>query len=62
MKSRFTALIILESTNCLGCDVINKHLHKMKTVLGDEDTINEFHNLGYCHFDAFLLAWGVSSG
>ena len=61
MKSRFTALIILESANCLECDVIREHLHKMKTVLGDGDTIEEFHNLGYSHFDAFLLAWGVSS-
>ena len=34
----------------------------MKNVLDDKETIDKFHNLGFCYFDAFLLAWGVSTG
>ena len=62
MKSRFTSLLVLESINCLPCDVTTTHIEKLKEVLQDEKTIGKFMNDGHSHFEAFLLAWGVSSG
>ena len=62
MKSRFTSLIILQSINCLQYKDIQQHIEKVKEVLDDEDTIKKFIDLNYNHFEAFLLAWGVSTG
>ena len=62
MKSRFTSLLVLESINCLPCDVTTRHIDKLKEVLQDEKTIEKFRRDGHSHFEAFLLAWGVSSG
>ena len=62
MKSRFTSLLVLESINTLPCDVTTKHIEKMKQVLEDKLTIDKFRNYGHSHFEAFLLAWGVSTG
>ena len=62
MKSRFTSLLVLESANYLECKVIQDHISKMRKVLDeDKKKIDEFHK-DHSHFDAFLLAWGVSSG
>ena len=62
MKSRFTSLLVLETINCLPCDVTTRHIDKLKEVLEDEKTIEKFRRDGHSHFEAFLLAWGVSSG
>ena len=37
-------------------------IQKLKDVLEDNITIGQFHAMNYSYFDAFLLAWGVSSG
>ena len=63
MKSRFTAMLILECENLLEEDVLQRHLNKMKEVLEcDKDIIEKFKEKNYTPFDSFLLAWGVSTG
>ena len=63
MKSRFTAILILECENCLELKVLQQHLNKMKEVLEDKkETIEKFKEKNYTPFDSFLLAWGVSTG